>query len=113
RSSGNFDIARAGWMGDYMDPYTMMDLFMTDNPQNDSKYSNTEYDALLKTSASTGDQKVRMDSMKEAEKIIMADKPIIPIYFYTQPRLEKPNVSGVTKPLLNYPSFVYADIEAE
>lgn len=112
RKAGNFDIARAGWMGDYKDPMTMLDLFMTDNPQNDSKWSNKEFDELLKKTAASPDQKVRMDSMKAAEKIMMEEMPIIPIYFYTQARLEKPNVTGVYKPLLAYPRFIYADIEA-
>ena len=113
RKAGNFEIARAGWMGDYKDPMTMLDLFMTDNPQNDSKWSNKEFDALLKKASSTGDQKVRMDSMKAAEKIMMEEMPVIPVYFYTQPRLQKPNVTGVYKPLLAYPRFIYADIEAK
>ena len=112
RKAGNFEIARAGWVGDYKDPMTMLDLYMTDNPQNDSKWSNKEYDELLKKAAASPDQKVRMDSMKAAEKIMMEEKPIIPIYFYTQPRLEKSNVTGVYKPLLAYPRFIYADIEA-
>ena len=112
RKAGNFQISRAGWMGDYKDPMTMLDLFMTDNPQNDSKWSNKEFDELLKKTAASPDQKVRMDSMKAAEKIMMEEMPIIPIYFYTQARLEKPNVTGVYKPLLAYPRFIYADIEA-
>ena len=112
RKAGNFEIARAGWVGDYKDPMTMLDLYMTDNPQNDSRWSNKEYDELLKKAAASPDQKVRMDSMKAAEKILMEEKPIIPIYFYTQARLEKSNVTGVYKPLLAYPRFIYADIEA-
>lgn len=113
RKAGNFEIARAGWMSDYKDPMSMLDLFMTDNPQNNSRWSNKEFDALLKKAASTGDQKVRMDSMKAAEKIMMEEMPVIPVYFYTQPRLQKPNVTGVYKPLLAYPRFIYADIEAK
>lgn len=111
RKEQDFDIARSGWIGDYADPNTMLDLYMTDNPQNDSKYSNPEFDALLKTAAGTNDQKVRMDSMKEAEKIITQDLPIIPVYFYTQPRLEKPYVTGVYKNPLAYPTLKYADID--
>lgn len=111
RREGDFDIARGGWIGDYADPNTMLDLFMTGNPQNDPKYSNPKYDELLKTAASTGDQKVRMDSMKEAEKILMEDMPIAPVYFYTQARLEKPYVSGITKTPLDYPDLTYADID--
>ncbi|MCD1147211.1 peptide ABC transporter substrate-binding protein [Peptoniphilus sp. KCTC 25270] len=111
RSSGDFSIARAGWMGDYADPNTMLDLFMTGNPQNDSGYTNPEFDNLMKTAAGTNDQKVRMDSMKEAEKILVGDMPIIPVYFYTQPRLQKPWLTGVYKHTLNYPTMTYADID--
>ncbi|MDO5301627.1 MAG: peptide ABC transporter substrate-binding protein [Tissierellia bacterium] len=113
RNAGDYDIARAGWIGDYADPNTMMDLFMTDNPQNDSSYNSEEYDTLMKTAASTNDAKVRMDSMKEAEKILMNDLPIVPVYFYTAPRMEKPYVSGVFNNPLSEPEYTYANLDQQ
>lgn len=111
RNEGDYSIARAGWLGDYADPNTMLDLFTSTNPQNDSKYANADFDNFIKAAAASGDQKVRMDSLKEAEKILMDELPIIPVYFYTQPRLEKPYVSGVFKNPLNYPNMIFADID--
>lgn len=110
RRQGDYFISRAGWMGDYADPMTMLDLFMTGNPQNDPKWSNAKFDELLKKAKTETDQKVRMDSMKEAEKIMMEDMPAIPIYFYTQPYVTKPNVKGIYKVILNYPFLTYAEI---
>ena len=110
RRQGDYFISRAGWMGDYADPMTMLDLFMTGNPQNDPKWSNAKFDELLKKAKTETDQKVRMDSMKEAEKIMMEEMPAIPIYFYTQPYVTKPNVKGIYKVILNYPFLTYAEI---
>ena len=110
RRQGDYFISRAGWMGDYADPMTMLDLFMTGNPQNDPKWSNAKFDELLKKAKTETDQKVRMDSMKEAEKIMMEEMPVIPIYFYTQPYVTKPNVKGIYKVILNYPFLTYAEI---
>lgn len=106
----DFDISRAGWVGDYTDPMTLLDLFVTDGSFNDSGYSNPKYDELLKTAKQSPDQKVRMDSMKEAEKILMEDMPIIPLYFYTQPYFVKENVKGIYKPILQYPVLTYAEM---
>ncbi|MDO5036994.1 MAG: peptide ABC transporter substrate-binding protein [Tissierellia bacterium] len=111
RSEGNFNIARAGWMGDYADPNTMLDIFMSKNPHNDSRYANEEFDALMAKAKSSSDPKERMDAMKEAEKILMEDLPIIPVYFYNQARLEKPYLTGVYKNILSYPTMIYADLE--
>ncbi len=105
----DFDISRAGWVGDYADPMTMMDLFVTNGPFNDCGYANSEYDELIYTAKGSADQDVRMESMKEAEQILMEDMPIVPVYFYTQPYLVKPNVEGIYKPILNYPVMIYAD----
>ncbi|MDO5041813.1 MAG: peptide ABC transporter substrate-binding protein, partial [Peptoniphilus sp.] len=106
----DYDISRAGWVGDYSDPMTMLDLFVTGGSFNDSGYTNAKYDELINTAIASPDQKVRMDAMKEAEKILMEDMPIIPVYFYTQPYFVKQNVKGIYKPILQYPVLTYAEI---
>lgn len=108
--AGDFQVSRAGWIGDYQDPMTFMDLWVTGGSFNDVKYSNPEYDKLIEEAKSTTDQKVRMDDMKKAEKMILDDMAIIPIYFYTQPYLVKPNVTGIYKPITNYPILTYAKV---
>jgi len=108
--AGDYHISRAGWIGDYMDPMTFIDLWWSDSSFNDAKYNNKKYDELVFTAKGTADQKVRFDAMREAEKILMNDMPIIPVYFYTQPYAQKSYVTGVFKPLVNYPKLTYADI---
>lgn len=108
--AGDYDISRAGWIGDYMDPMTFVDLWWSESSFNDAKYNNPEYNALVLKAKSTADQKVRFESMREAEKMFMADMPVIPVYFYTQPYAQKSYVTGVFKPLVNYPMLTYADI---
>lgn len=109
--SGDYDISRAGWIGDYVDPMTFIDLWWSESSFNDAKYNNPEYDALIEKTKSTADQSVRFEAMREAENMLMEDMPVIPIYFYTQPYAQKPYISGVYKPLVNYPKLTYADIE--
>ncbi|ETA79563.1 peptide ABC transporter substrate-binding protein [Youngiibacter fragilis] len=108
--AGDYDISRAGWIGDYADPMTFIDLWETTSSYNDAKFSNAEYDKLVAESKATVDQKVRMENMRKAEKLLMEQMPIAPVYFYTQPYVQKSYVSGIYKPINRYPYFIYADI---
>lgn len=94
-TQGNFQVARYGWIPDYMDPMTFLDMWMTGNGNNIAKYSNPQYDALIKQAKETGDQKVRMEAMHKAEDILSQDVPVAPIYNYTQPYQLKDYVKGV------------------
>ena len=108
--AGDYQISRAGWIGDYIDPMTFIDLWVSDGPFNDAKFNNPEYDRLVKEAKATTNQKVRMENMRKAEKILMEAMPVVPVYFYTQPYAQKPYVTGVFKPLNRYPYFIYADM---
>ncbi len=108
--AGDYQISRAGWIGDYMDPITFIELWESSSSFNDAKYNNPEYDKLVKIAKTSGDKAERFDAMRKAEKIVMEDMPIVPVYFYTQPYAQKPYVTGVYKPLVNYPKLTYADI---
>ena len=106
-----FEISRSGWVGDYLDPMTFVDLWITGASNNYVNYSNPEYDKLVKEAQTSTDKKLRMDNMKKAEKMILEDMAIIPIYFYTHPYAVKSNVKGITKNAINYPSLINAEIE--
>lgn len=108
--AGDYTVSRAGWVGDYQDPMTFMDLWMTGGSFNDANYANPEYDSLVKEAMISTDQKLRMDNMKKAEKMLLEDMAVIPIYYYTHPVLVKPNVTGIYKTLTNYPTLTYAKI---
>ncbi len=109
--AGDYQISRAGWIGDYIDPMTFMDLWLSEGAFNDAKYNNPEYDRLIKESKATTDQKVRMENMRKAEQMLMEAMPVVPVYFYTQPYAQKPYVTGVFKPLNRYPIFTFADMD--
>jgi oligopeptide transport system substrate-binding protein len=91
----DYDIMRGGWIGDFVDPTTFLDLFVTGESQNSTGWSNREYDTLLRRARSERDQKTRMALYKKAEAILMRELPIIPIYFYSSVQLIRPYVGGL------------------
>lgn len=107
----NFMIGRLYWSSDYMDPMSMMSLFVSYNTQNNGGYSNRRYDELIERAASTDDQNIRMSAMHEAEKIFIEDMGAIPIYFYTEPLLVNPKLKGVVYNPLGFHKFSYAYLE--
>ncbi len=78
----NFSIGRAGWFGDYRDPTTFLDKFVTDNGNNDAAYSSAEFDALMRKASEELDPEKRMRLLEEAEAFMLRDQPIAPIYQY-------------------------------
>lgn len=80
-SKAQFDIVFAGWNGDYNDPMTFLDMWITNSPYNDMKWSNAKYDELIKKAQTTANQADRMKAMSDAEKILLDELPIIPIYW--------------------------------
>lgn len=109
--AGDYQISRGGWIGDYMDPMTVLDLWLTESSFNDANFFNAKYDELIKGAKATADQNIRFNNMREAEAILMEEMPIIPVYFYTQPFAVKANVEGIYKLPLYYPTLTYADIK--
>jgi oligopeptide transport system substrate-binding protein len=95
RTNLNYQVARAGWGADYNDPMTFMDMWMTGGGNNDTGYTNPEYDALINKGKSSTDPKVRMDSMAAAEKMLIDNATIMPIYYYTGIWMQKPYVKDV------------------
>jgi oligopeptide transport system substrate-binding protein len=95
RKSGDYEIARNGWSGDYNDPISFLDLNMSTNGNNDGKYANSEYDALVEKAKNTADTEERMKYIHEAEDIIMKDSGIIPIYFDTDKYMLNEELQGV------------------
>jgi oligopeptide transport system substrate-binding protein len=111
--AGDYDISRAGWIGDYIDPLTFIDMWVTDGPYNDASYSNAQYDEYVQIARNSVDQAERMEAMRNAEELLMEEMPVVPIYFYTQPYAQKSYVTGVYKPVNRYPYFIYADMEVQ
>jgi oligopeptide transport system substrate-binding protein len=108
----NYQICRAGWIGDYVDPMTFVDMFVTGGGNNQTGWSNAQYDKAIDIAKNTGDQKVRMKAMHDAEKILMTEFPVCPIYFYTRPYVLKDWVKGLLRSSLGYIDFTQAYITA-
>ncbi|RIE09241.1 peptide ABC transporter substrate-binding protein, partial [Candidatus Cryosericum odellii] len=102
RTNLNYDIARAGWISDYIDPSGMLDIFVTDGGNNGTGWSNKSYDALVAKAHATIDPKVRMAALHAAEKILMTDMPVLPIYFYTNPVLLSKHVKNFYQSSLGF-----------
>jgi oligopeptide transport system substrate-binding protein len=88
------EVFRAGWIGNYLDPMYFLELFHSDNQQNDVGFFNDEYDALLAEAARTADRAERFAIMIQAEKLLLETQPFAPIYTYVTRRLVKPYVRG-------------------
>ncbi|WHQ77110.1 peptide ABC transporter substrate-binding protein [Pantoea sp. Lij88] len=106
RNSGNFDVIRASWVGDYNEPSTFLNLLTSGNSSNIARFSNTDYDAVIaKASRETSDQ-ARNSDYNRAEQILAEQAPIAPIYQYTNGRLIKPWVKGY--PITNPEDVAYS-----
>ncbi|HLO04251.1 MAG TPA: peptide ABC transporter substrate-binding protein [Symbiobacteriaceae bacterium] len=110
RQKGDFAISRAGWYGDYTDAMTFLDMWTTTS-QNTARYNNPAYDALIKTAKTSGDQQVRQEAMHKAEALLMADMPILPVYYGNNPYLQADKLTGVYLSPLGSIDFTNADVK--
>ncbi|MEO7297686.1 MAG: peptide ABC transporter substrate-binding protein [Verrucomicrobiota bacterium] len=101
----DYFITRAGWGGDYVDPNTFLDLMLSGGGNNETGWANPEYDELIKFAGSVRDRHKRYEAFQKAEAILMDELPIIPIYFYTRPRLMQSSVKGYYPNLLDQHPF--------
>jgi len=90
----NYDIARMSWIGDYVDPNSFLDMWITGRGNNRTGWSNKEYDWLLSEAAQAIDKNTRYELLQQAEQILMTEMPIIPLYFYRTKHLVNPSVQG-------------------
>ena len=90
-----WEVARLGWTADFNDASNFLDTFRKNSPNNDAGYSNTSYDALLDAAARTSDLDTRRQLLEAAERVMLGDYPILPLYFFVSKRLVKPYVHGV------------------
>lgn len=93
--TGNYEIARAGWIGDYLDPNTFLDLWVTGSGNNQTGWGDPVYDELIAAAGGEANATRRMEMLRRAEAILVGRGfPVIPIYFYVVSGLVKPHVGG-------------------
>ncbi len=89
-----YDVSRRGWSADYLDPNTFLDMYVTGGEHNNTGWSNSEYDRLIAGAAVETDADARFKMFARAERILMDEQPIIPLYFFVSQNLVKPHVRG-------------------
>ncbi len=93
----DFQIAFAGWGPDYNDPMTFLDVFLTGGGNNHTSYSSADYDKLIKDAKVEVDAAKRMDMLYAAEKLLMEDMPIAPVYFRIRTWTAQEGINGVVR----------------
>lgn len=103
------EFFREGWVGDFNDPMTFLDLYVSNNPQNSSGYNNSEYDNLISLASLEKDLNKRAELLYKAEQLLLDDAPIVPLYTYVSRHLVKPKVGGFATNLLDatYDRYIY------
>jgi oligopeptide transport system substrate-binding protein len=112
KNDGDFDIARAGWIGDYNDPQNFLFLYESDNLGfNYPRWANKEYDELMAKAETTLDLKERGTILRQAEEIFLKELPAIPILYYSSRGLVSDKVKGWEENLLDHHPSRFISIE--
>ena len=100
----DFQIIRAGWIADYVDPHVFIDMWKTGGGNNDTGWGNEEYDWMLSQALAAPNDEERFKVYNRMEKILIDEMPVLPIYHYTNSKLISPKVLGYKiTPLDNFP----------
>ena len=103
RKDGDYSIARNGWIADYNDPMSFLDMWLTGGGNNDAQYANPEYDALIQQAKAATDPAERMELMHQAENILVGQDWVVnPLYFYTQKYMLADGIQGMYYTPLGY-----------
>ncbi|MDP7035053.1 MAG: peptide ABC transporter substrate-binding protein [Planctomycetota bacterium] len=90
----DYQVARRGWIGDYADPNTFLDMWVSGGGNNNTNWASSAYDNLIRRAGMTGDPKVRMDLFLQAETLLVESLPVVPIYHYVNQGFLSPLVGG-------------------
>ncbi len=90
----NYDLSIAGWVGDYLDPSTFLELFRTGNGNNHTGWNSPAYDQLITDALKAGDDAIRYPLYRQAEQLLMAEMPIGPLVYGRRNYLARPSVKG-------------------
>ena len=111
RREKNTQIFRAGWIGDYNDPYTFLEMFQAGGGLNDVDFAQSEFDELLAQAAKEQDLDARGKILNQAEQMFTDDFAILPIYSYVSKRLVKPYVKGYEINIMDHSRSKYIYLE--
>ncbi len=108
----NYDVSRRGWIGDYVDPTTFLEMYVTDGGNNKTGFSDPRYDEIiLREAPATLDRDKRYELYKEAETILIEAMAILPIYTYKTKHLVDPSVKGMPPNIMDHYNFKFISLE--
>jgi len=111
--AGDYDIARRGWIGDYVDPNSFLDMFITDGGNNKTGFSDARYDEIVLQQAPQAlDRDTRYGLYREAETILVETMPFIPIYTYQSKHLRHASVRGMPGNIMDYYNWKYVWLDS-
>ena len=114
QNTNNFDMVRRGWIGDYVDPNNFLDLFITGGGNNHTGFSNARYDEIiLEQAPATRDRDERYALFHEAERLLMAEMPLIPLYVYQSKHLVRPSLKGMPSNIMDFYNWKYVYLEPQ
>ena len=110
-SQRDFQVARRGWIGDYVDANNFLDLFITNGGNNNTGYGSDEFDdIILNLAPKAKSRDERYGLFYKAETMMMNEMPIIPIYTYTSKHLVHPSVEGIYPNLMDSLNLKYVKL---
>jgi oligopeptide transport system substrate-binding protein len=95
-------VFRSSWTGDYNDAHTFLSILQGGSPANMPRYANDEYDELMARAANQVDPERRKLYLEEAERVMLSDQPVIPLYVFVSKHLVSPEVQGWGDNVLDY-----------
>lgn len=95
RTNKQFDLARHAYISDLCDPASLMELWETSNSENCASYHNEAYDKLIAEARKDNNRQSRYEKLHQAEKLLLQDLPVLPIYYYCTPYMCKDHLKGV------------------
>lgn len=113
RRNHDYDIIRASWIGDYNDPYTFLEVWLSNSSNNHAQWSNPEYDRLVKEGTQASSKEERFAKFQQAEAILLEESPVIPVHFYKSVYLKHPSVKSLTPNILNQQFYKYVYLEPQ
>jgi oligopeptide transport system substrate-binding protein len=98
----DYGVARSAWIADVLDPVNFLECFLTNGGNNRTGWTSPEYDAIIQHAYAEPDSTKRFALLQDAEKMLLDESPIAPIYFYTWKFLKSPEVKGLVPNVLGY-----------
>ena len=105
-ANGHYEIARGSWIGDYVDPNNFLDMWLCSGGNNRTGWCNPDYDRMILEQAPKAKTHAqRLEIFTAAEKLLLKDMPVLPLYIYVSKHLVSPAIKNFPQNILNQPSF--------